>query len=476
MDPVLLLAALQGCAGKDGPRAETQLQLDTRGETGAPAESAAPPDTGAPSDTPPPEETASPSDTGEAPIDAPALYPDDRIQSPVTPWVADTWRSIVEGSGGQADVFMKVGDSHTDSRSTFYCFADPDQTDLGSHAALSDTLAFFRGGDAAGATPFDRDSEAALSGMSTGWVLSGDPSPLEVEIAAIDPRYAVVHYGSNDMEQGTTHDSAMPGFYVAMMDLLDLLEGQGILAILTAIPARLDLASAGEWVETYNALIRGMAQARQLPFVDLHLATWDLEGHGLSGDGLHLEAYTGGACVLTEEGLEHGYNVRNLIGLEALDRVRDAVIEGAPAPDAAASALTGEGSPTAPFEIASLPFSDTRDTRDSPHARLDEYTGCDYDADESGPEWLYTLTLSEPTPIRALVLDREGVDVDLHLLGEGGGVEDCVLRSDRTLETTLEAGTWIFALDTYVSGGDPLGGEYLFVVQPCEAGDADCDR
>ena len=401
---------------------------------------------------------------------APVLYGDDAVQSPITAWVADTLAAIA--SAGQPDVFMKVGASSTASSSTLHCFASDATTDLGAHTDLADTLAFFRAGDAAGSTPFDRDTEAAVSGMSAGWAISGDPSPIDEEIAAIDPRLAVVHYGTNDMGLGSTHDSAMPGFYRNMTELLDGLIDDGILPILTGISPRGDSASADEWAETYNALIRGLAQARQIPFIDLHLATWDLDGHGLSGDGLHLESYGGGACVLTDEGLEHGYNVRNLIVLDALDRVQR-VLDGDDPPDDDLLVLQGGGTFDDPFAIAELPFSDFRDSRDALQAELDVYTGCDYDADESGPEWIYAITLADRTAIRAVVLDGEGVDIDLHLL-DGTAESDCLLRSDRTIETTLDPGSYLFALDTYVSGGVEQGGDFLFFVLTCDAGDADC--
>ncbi len=61
---------------------------------------------------------------------------------------------------------------------------------------------------------------------------------------------------------------------------------------LVGIPARKDIAAAGRWVGTYNALVRGMAQRWQIPFVDLHGALADLPGLGLSGDKLHLNSHT----------------------------------------------------------------------------------------------------------------------------------------------------------------------------------------
>jgi hypothetical protein len=101
---------------------------------------------------------------------------------------------------------------------------------------------------------------------------------------------------------------------------------------------------------------------------------------------------------------------------------------------------------------------------------LDVYSGCGSLADESGPEQIYRLELTEPTPIRALVLDRAGVDVDIHLLDDSGSEAGCLARDDFMIERTLPAGVYYFALDTYVDGqGVELSGDYTFVLLACEA-------
>ncbi len=74
-----------------------------------------------------------------------------------------------------------------------------------------------------------------------------------------------------------------------------------------------------------------------------------------------------------------------------------------------------------------------------------------------------------------MVLDRAGVDVDLHLLDDSGTEDGCIMRADQLLETTLDPGVYYFALDTFVNGqGVEQGGEYTFVVLACEDGDSDC--
>ena len=366
---------------------------------------------------------------------------------------------------------MKVGASSTVSRNTLHCFAG-ERVDLAAHAGLEDTLNYFMAGDAGGSTPFDRVTVAARVGHSARWVIDGDPSPLDVEIEAIRPGLALVHYGTNDMGLGSTYMSAMHGFHEHMMTLITQLMDDGIVPVLTGISPRGDRASADLWVDAYNTVIRGMAQQHALPFIDLKHATLDLDGYGLSGDGIHLNRYPGGACILTEDGLEYGYNVRNLIMLEALDRMRRARDEGEVL-DRNAPRLEGSGTYEAPFVISQLPFADSRDTRNSSTRRFDAYPACS-DANEQGPEYVYRYETDRRVHLRAMVLDRGDVDIDLHLLDETATDRGCLARNHTHLELTLDPGVYHFVLDTFANRTGEELGPYLFAVLECNEGDADC--
>ncbi len=413
-------------------------------------------------------------DTVDEPPYGPALYPGDRTHSPITPYVADTLRDVFDLGSGRPDVFAKVGDSLTDNSSALACFAG-EAVALGDHGDLEDTWLHFLGGDAAGSTPYDRWSLAAEGGMTASWCISGSPSPLEQEIAAIAPSIALVQYGTNDMGMGTTHASAMWGYYEDMVVLIDNCLDQGIVPVLMAIPHRGDYQTADWWVLSYNDLIRGLAQSRQVPFVDLHRELEPIPGHGLSGDGVHFDSAGAGSCVLTEDGLQHGNNMRNLLWLEALDRVAATIEHGAQSLDEAEPLLQGDGSPDQPFEIPGLPFTDLRDTSQSEHSDLALYTGCESDSDESGPEYLYRFEVTEPVRVRAIVADLEGVDIDVHLLDETASEEGCLQRDHHIVEGTLGPGTYHFALDSWSDGEAPMAGEYLFVVTECHPDDPDCD-
>ncbi|MCR9162384.1 MAG: SGNH/GDSL hydrolase family protein [Nannocystaceae bacterium] len=447
-------------AGTGGSTSSTDESTSSGGEAETEGSSGAMSDSSSGGELPPPY--------------AAVRYPEGRVHSPVTPYVADRWRAYADRSPDpREDVFLKAGASSTVSASTLYCFSSDDSADLARNAQIGDALAYFRGGDAAGSDPFGRDTLAAESGRSAAWVIEGDPSPLHQEWDAISPRWALVHYGTNDMNLGATYGSAMVPFHGAMMSLLDDMLDRGTIPVLFGITRRGDSASANLWVESYNAVIRGMAQSRQVPFVDLHAAIDPLPEHGLSSDGIHLRAFPEGACRLTEQGLQWGYNMRNLVALEALDRGMAVVVDDAPSLDEDAPLFSGEGTEGSPVLVDAFPFAHSGDTSRATTTAIDAYPPCD-DADESGPEVRYRLELDAPTALRILVLDRDGVDVDVHVLQAGGDGDACVARADRRIEGALPAGTWDIVVDTYSAGGETFSGEYLLVVLPCEQGDEAC--
>lgn len=410
-------------------------------------------------------------------------YPADALLSPLTPGVLARLQEIYDRSAAPADdVFMKVGASGTVSTNLLYCFAGPSapqyQLEWDGRDALQGTVDWFRAGDAAGTTPFDRPTLAAEVGRTAAWCIGGDPSPLAQEIAAVNPRFAFVNYGTNDMQMGTTHASALPGFYESLMTLLDELEAAGIVPIVTGLNPRTDTVSAGQWVPTYNAVTRGLTEARQLPWINLYEAVRGLANQGLLGDGVHGNVYSAGGaqpCVFDGAGLAWNYNVRNLLSVQTLDGVRRTLLAGEPAPDLPLPPAPGAGTAGDPIVIDGLPFTHAADTTAAPAAHVDGYPGCDSGQDESGGEILYRLELAEETPLRMLVLDRGDVDVDIHLLGPDANPATCLARHDRMIQTTLPAGTYHLALDTFVpSDGVPRAGPYLLVVLRCEDGDPDC--
>jgi hypothetical protein len=414
-------------------------------------------------------------EAGTMPTAAPALYPSDRTQSPITPYVVSRLSEVLARDPSSAhDLFMKVGDSISASTSFLYCFAGAN-VDLGDHAALQAALDLYRGATVLGTTSFDRDSNAVQSGRTAFWAMDGQPSPLVQEMDAVNPAAGVVMFGTNDIGWfGADHLATLDWYHEHMFDLVDAMLDRGIIPILSTIPPRDDDSTLDPWVPTFNAAIRAFAQGRQIPLVDFHRELLPLAAHGLSGDGVHPNASGDGACVLTADGLAYGYNVRNLITLEALDRVRRAALTDEGALDDDAPTLAGQGTIASPFLVVGDPFVDVRDTSGSPSRALDVYDGCGSSADESGPEVVYRLEITSPVRIRAIVLDRRDVDIDVHLLDASATTAGCLARDDALLEADLTPGTYHIVLDSYVASGTEKSGEYAFVLMTCPPGDPAC--
>ncbi|MCB9593534.1 MAG: SGNH/GDSL hydrolase family protein [Sandaracinaceae bacterium] len=361
----------------------------------------------------------------------------------------------------QDDVFMKVGDSSTVSRGFLECFSSPDEVDLAGREELEATLAHFRNRHAGSRDSYRRVSRAAHEGWSARHVLDGDPSPLLQEVRAIRPRFAFVMNGGNDVEGADDYRYAQ-----RMLRIVEGLEANGVIPILSAISPRRDDPETERWVERYNTVGWAIARARRLPYLDYHQLMMRLPRLGLAGDGVHPNIYPvdgrGRACVLDEAGLQYGHNARNLLALRGLDATRRAALEGADgSPD---PPVEGDGTAASPREVRALPFAELVDTRTGGSRSIDRYA-CG-DADESGREIVYRLVVDRPLAVRLLAVGREDVDVDVHLLrGEATGAA-CVERADREIEATLEPGTWLVSVDTFSEGGEARAGEALVVLSP----------
>jgi len=389
----------------------------------------------------------------------PIRYPHGLRHSPLAKTVVERWKGILSTSPGRTSVFAKVGDSNTVNTGFLTCFGGND-IQWGANAALEPTRAFFGKDLADGAkTSFERTTLAAKVGWSSGAVLAGDPSPIDQEIAAIKPAFAVVLLGTND-----TYPQGVEPFAQNLLRVVDELAAAGVVPLLTTLPQRDDTDEARALVPEMNAIVRAVAQARQAPLMDLFGALVELPDFGLVGDGIHLQSFAQGgvhACWFDAAGLGEGMNRRNLLTIEALDRARRFLLEGE-APEPRPKDLAGEGSWASPFEIDALPFVDDRDTTASKTSVANQYS-CS-PVDEGGAEVVYRLVLKAPTKLRIRVFDAADVDIDVHFMEDPGGAELCVARADKVLDVSAGPGTYWISADSYVSASGPLPGPYLLTV------------
>jgi hypothetical protein len=370
-------------------------------------------------------------------------------------------KGVLAASPGRKDVFAKVGASNTVNTNFFHCFAG-DDVKLGEHEALGTTLEFFRKTKADDTkVSFNRTSLAATVGWGAFKTVEGSPTPIQQEVAAISPAFAVVLLGTND-----TYEQGVVGFDRSLLKAVDQMLSLGVVPLMTTIPPRADKAEADALVPEMNAIIRAIAQQRQVPYLDLWKLLDALPDKGLVSDGIHLGVYVSGGkargCWLTPEALGDGMNLRNLISLEALDRARRFLLEDQ-APEAAPPPLEGSGTWADPKVIDALPFVDVGDTSASITKEVDVYSCAA--ANEGGPEVVYRLTLAAPTKLSVRVFDGEGVDVDIHALAAPSGGA-CLARHDSRVVLTAGPGDLYLSVDTYVSQGAPQAGPFRLTVVP----------
>ncbi len=396
------------------------------------------------------------------PVAGPVLYMNDRTHSPITTDIADHLRSVAASNTDRDDsVFAKIGASSTVSKQFMHCFSG-DHVDLADHSALQPTVEWFKTLVSDTEDAYTRESLSATVGWAAFHALDGDPSPLQQEVDAIEPRYAVILYGTNDIGYNNLY-----GYTNNMLDIVDTLLAQGVIPVLSSIMPRDDNPTADAKVPRYNLAVRAVAQARRIPFIDYHRELIVLPDHGLGGDDLHPSVYSpmgsSRSCVFTPEGLQYGYSIRNLLTIQALDRLRQTISELAPELDEQATRLDGTGTRVSPYQVPGLPFAHHGNTNGG-ESSFDMYDGCTADQDESGPELLYRFELDAPKTVRIHVFDREGVDIDLHLLDASATTQGCIQRDDREIVHELAAGTYFVVLDTFVNDGVPAAGEYLMIM------------
>jgi GDSL-like lipase/acylhydrolase family protein len=387
-------------------------------------------------------------------------YPYGALHSPMSKDVVAKLKAVLASSKGRPGVVAKVGDSLTVNSYFLGCFTGNDVR-LGDYADLEPTRAFFA------ATPadpthssFERTTLAAKVCWSSTAVVSGSPCPLEQEITAIQPAFAVVLIGTND-----TFPAGPERLDAKLLRIVDIALGRGVIPILTTLPQRRDTTEARLLVPEMNAVVRAIAQERQVPLIDLFASLVDIPRNGLGKDGIHLATYSEGisrGCWFDHRALQKGVNRRNLLTLAALDRARRFLIESE-APEADPPAIEGEGTWLSPYEIDALPFVDDRDPSKTGVSERATYEGSA--ADDGGPEIVYRLDITERTALRARIFHAPGADMDIHLLDGVGRSAHCIETADKALDVTLDPGTYGLAIDALVRrGGASLPGDYRLTV------------
>jgi hypothetical protein len=359
----------------------------------------------------------------------------------MTAQVVRSLRERLERSKGRREVFAKVGDSITISGHFLHCLAGQDLR-WGTHASLAATRDFFARTPVDGdRNSFTRSTEAAHVGWPTKRLLEGTPPFVDREISALKPAFAVVLLGTNE-----TYEGSAGQYELFLRRLVDRMTDQGVIPLLSTIPPRRDGQRGRPFVEEMNAVVTALAWSRQLPIMDLSGALDPLAHAGLNRDGVHPEAFRDASphpCWFDEAGLTGGMNQRNLLVLEALDRVRRHVLGDEP-PEPAPAPPEGAGSWDSPAVVRSLPYLDVRDTRGGDQ-RAARY-GCGRE-ELAGPERVYRVELEKAAKLIVRVMPEPGVDVSLRWLSSADPAS-CQAQGSRRLRVEATAGAHWLVVDS----------------------------
>lgn len=307
---------------------------------------------------------------------APAAVSPAWMKAPVVPELGAFGRDLLKRRvlagkqlGLRGNVFAKVGDSNTEFAPNFYGLACRQPVDLAR--PLGETLASFNRTRLANTralpgcqpwTSFSRRSAAAQAGVYTTWSLvkgkdlppagywSNPPgcplagTPLACEVEAINPRYALVMLGTNDLGMDL-YFGIRPGSEIRsrLARVVRALLKRKVVPVLSTIPPvvsedPLNQAVFDAGVARSNAGIWKLARQWHLPLINFwrSLMAPGVINRGLSTDGLHLGVFGAGGALpavnpepgtfsnsvdFSRDGLRFGSNRRNLILLKTLTRL-----------------------------------------------------------------------------------------------------------------------------------------------------------
>lgn len=257
---------------------------------------------------------------------------------PLMPELTDHAREIYEAgleAGNNPQVFSKVGDCMTAAEAFLTPFG-LDNYDLGDYGDLQDVVDYFdavpaRGGDWE-LDSFANPGLATASGFNTASVLDAiwsnpewcdaNESPLSCEYRVSRPLFSLIMFGTNDT---FFIEPEFFDYYLRLIVLETI--NQHIVPVLYTFPTRPEYP---EKSELFNQIIIKIAADYDLPLINLWLGLQELPNGGVDEiETIHLTVPADGTStgVFTEDTLQTGYTYRNLITLQALDVLLDALNE-----------------------------------------------------------------------------------------------------------------------------------------------------
>jgi hypothetical protein len=254
---------------------------------------------------------------------------------PILPTITDYTHTIYERGlalGNRPDVFSKVGDCMSAEHHLFLGIfgAERARYDLGQHGDLADVIQFYSRTSPREGEPnsFAANSLATANGYTVAsvidplWLMSGmcpdGTSPLMCEYRLSRPSVAVIMFGSNDI---AALEPKHFDFFLRVV-VHQTIE-QGIIPLLSTFPGS---TRSEERTHQFNQIIVQVARDYDVPMMNLWAALQPLPGVGRDGS-VYLSKYSYESVGnFTEDGLQYGYNMRNLLVLRSLDMLWREVI------------------------------------------------------------------------------------------------------------------------------------------------------
>ncbi|MBI5957591.1 MAG: SGNH/GDSL hydrolase family protein [Chloroflexi bacterium] len=203
-----------------------------------------------------------------------------------------------------------------------------DDYDLGEYSSLAPVISYFVDDDL---DSFARKSQAAAGGFNAASILDSlwanpefceaGETPLECEFRAVQPSIALIMFGTNDVFY---LNEAQFDFFLRSIVVQTI--RNGTLPIMSTFPHRPEFP---EKSVLYNQLVALIATEYDVPLINLWQALSTLPNQGIDPeDTTHLSTPESGAvCYFIDENMQAGFTVRNLLTLQTLDVVLQAVQE-----------------------------------------------------------------------------------------------------------------------------------------------------
>ena len=254
---------------------------------------------------------------------------------PIIPEISANARAIYQtglARGNNPAVFSKLGDCMTENPYFLVTFAEGDY-ELGPYPGLADVISHYSQAPAR-TENWDKNSFATVGlAAASGFNIAGpldatwaDPawckggeSPAACEYRWAQPSIAVIMFGTNDVAYT---DAATYNYFLRTLvaETID----HGVLPLLNTFPTRPEDPVKSLLL---NRIVVSVAEDYDVPLINLNRALEPLPHQGVDpNDTIHLSVPADQQVdYFTEAHLQSGFTMRNLVTLQALQAVLDAV-------------------------------------------------------------------------------------------------------------------------------------------------------